>query len=78
MRLSKREHEMAGNDEGLTLFGRSIAGIFKAAVLLTAAYMLSQSIDHVAQAVDHLADAQKSAVHQQVADSSVKAPTLIR
>lgn len=69
---------MAGNDEGLSLFGRSIAGVFKAAVMLTAAYWLSQSIDHVAQSIDHLADAQKSAVHQQVADSSIKAPTLIR
>lgn len=69
---------MSAQDEGLSITGRSIAGIFRAAVVLTAAWMLSQSIDHVAQSVDHLADAQKSAVHQQVADSSVIAPALTR
>jgi hypothetical protein len=69
---------MAGNDEALSLTGRAIKGIFQAAVVLTAAYWLSHSIDHVATAVDHLADAQKTAVHQQVADSSIKAPSLTR
>jgi hypothetical protein len=69
---------MSGNDQGITIFARSIAGIFKAAVLLTAAYMVAHSIDHVANAVDHLADAQKSAVHQQVADSAARGPVLTR